>query len=1248
MKHHKVRPEDNLYLLAFIDISDRLDILLLEIRHLQQSIIHYLRAPTLYLPLRYEEEYIFGENWDEYFKKGSTITYDIQLVKKWVIRYPTPRAAIRTYSEHKIDTSESNDIQNRIRHVIHKRVGQIWMGDNWARDQRAQYHALYALQLLKQRILRDKVAIYRAAVEARLAIWTSHPGELDKAAFMILRQAVIDNADRYVSILSNHKQQLSQSIDFGMPSDPHPSTERRREMGIYMDFLSNRTQDIQRDILHLLGSFKHSAIKKDASRILMFHGWSQDTRVTNFHLFDKTNYLHNKYRQDKKAKRHVGYVNTSFWTPDRPDLHPIIAHEIADSVNKNALGRIDDVSLSDREDAFTHLLIDLKSTLFKHAKNNHHLAFIKEESTHYIQQIASDLLAASVKGVSYLYALFLLRVGDTLHNQLKAGAFIKLDMVYSLKEGTASFDDSLLWYLRLTLTTAWIKASLHIDPSELDTIVLEGVKHIANELLVFLDQHAPQTRVKRARHWQRLAADMSQQIQKSKAVHTCKKWRKKRSEDDWVERCGKPGKRRFARSTRRLNIRLQNYLFRELLAQKRSQGKPLYNKKSIESLDRHFNRVYPLDIATNDIPNVDNKRSLQHPTSLFRHMYDIPYQSAILRSVDILYEKISNHSFFQQLRWDMELGRGLFAVALEFHARETESSEYRLALCVNQIAYIYKELDNTQLRTALSNWLNLEKSHTLYNKQDSPGKKQAISTRKIRYFCKHIHTIDANEITKTFSYFRPIYARQIRRLEELAGYKLQELLSILERHMPAINNTPDIYNQLCALIQFLSIRRQLSKNKKAEPKTLFYDHMLAAMGDIPVFEKQAYEKSHILHENHLPKRVPSVMIHRLSMTNYYPVPDPANLDGEDELAPHNNPNGLTFSDSLKKDRWVVNYQTPQSEKERSFSNTWIVLGRFDAISLIEVRLPCKCYLQGFDDGMQLPFRSTPSQVHALQAQGVDTADIKKIQQESIVQQIDERFPPHFSRREIARPVSIIAPETTTPQKSADLMIQLHKHLYAMLGVTLQRRSMRLDFLFRLIRALHISTFSEYHSKLEKCTLELRHQHIFVLAYLTDGWGDILFTFRKDQNHPLKESDLAAIFSFQQAVYEDFMVDRTEMVFTPKCIDVALNQPDQYRISIQTRMMEDRWLEPGIKNYIDNLAELCKKPPKHLLSNVSVTLLTGRNDFCITFNGSDSTEPHKYRRIIEWLSDSHSNPALSSHNAMKMLGHFETTIERLLI
>ena len=83
---------DYFYLISWLDCLERLDILLMEARHLQQSIIHTLREPVFYLPLRHEEFHLWGQGWSKEFAKLShdSCQHDAKLARHWMLHYPSP------------------------------------------------------------------------------------------------------------------------------------------------------------------------------------------------------------------------------------------------------------------------------------------------------------------------------------------------------------------------------------------------------------------------------------------------------------------------------------------------------------------------------------------------------------------------------------------------------------------------------------------------------------------------------------------------------------------------------------------------------------------------------------------------------------------------------------------------------------------------------------------------------------------------------------------------------------------------------------------------------------------------------------------------------------------------------------------------------------------------------------------------------------------------------------------------------
>jgi hypothetical protein len=1235
MKEQRSNSADNLYLLSFIDLVDRLDILMLEIRHLQQTIIHTLKDPTLYLPLRFEEQYLFGNNWHTKLFQNSNTSHDFELAKKWMIRYPTPEIAVKYFYDNEKIILEGNT-RKQINIQIKHRIGKIWMGDSWARDQRRQYHALSALQVLKQRVLHDKIVLSKAALRAKLfSNETNIPQQvLQKPAFLILREGVLQKVDTYISILRNHKHQIGQSLDFGTLSDPLPSIERRREMGIFMDFIFNRTLDIQRDILLLCLCFKEDEEDaKPSSNLWMFHSWSENTNVSSVQLHDEINASCNHFGvyEEKQQEQHIAYVNTSFWTPDRPDLHPMVAYPVAQSVVRNHLGSLNEVSLSNRQGEFTQLMIGLKSIFANVITTHPPLAYLEEELGEILKTIAADLLAASVKGVAYLYPLFITTIGKGLASQLYVGKRIKLDMVYSLEQGTPCYKHTILSYLRLQLTAFWVNKVIY-EPSSLDKQIIAAVETISQELLDFLNSHTPANRDPIATHWKKLSDTLIEEINKSSALATSKLWCKKRAKDDdhspnskdsELERASK---RRFPRSTRKLDARLQNYLFRQLLRLKKSSNKALACSTDLET---DVKKQYGLTVEQITMSDEKN-RYLSHPPSLFSHIYSIPYQAAFIRSIDMLH-KANNENVFDQLHWDMELGRSLFGFALEFHARETVSPEQRLSLCVNQISYAYAYLKtkttSEKLRNKLDDWL---KSPKIDKQKITDHLSEMDNAIKLKKICSALKGFGAIHLIAAFEETPASNTKKTRYLEIIAGNKLRDLVSILE-NKGLYKGDKKILSLFSTLINFLSIRRLHGETKQDHPKKqFFYNKMLTALGDINEKDKDTYEQITSTKEQmdklYLPDPIKSMLIKRISITNFYPISDPRNFSSLESA------NGMDLATSLKHQHWKTTFNQKNTKQEQK-EDTWIILGRFDALSMVKVRLPCRCYIQGFAKNNTLPHSTD------------DTDDTNKY--------LEEKFPSHFLRREITRPVALLPKlESTEPCE-----------MFAILSVTLQRRSMRLDFLYRLICSLDESesTCDELQSNMEEQIKNLRDNNILITGFLTDGWGDVLFKFSKatkeGNGSSLKESDIRHIFAFQQSVYEDFMVDGTEITFAPQCIDHTLGLSDDYKVTLEIRMMEDRWLEKGTGNYINTVRELQEKLPE-FLQKIEMTMLTGRNDFKFTFTikekNKDKVIDKAFITLIKWLEGDLmkktdlSNNSNKKPNAMRMLSHIETYIEKQVI
>ena len=276
-----------------------------------------------------------------------------------------------------------------------------------------------------------------------------------------------------------------------------------------------------------------------------------------------------------------------------------------------------------------------------------------------------------------------------------------------------------------------------------------------------------------------------------------------------------------------------------------------------------------------------------------------------------------------------------------------------------------------------------------------------------------------------------------------------------------------------------------------------------------------------------------------------------------------------------------------------------LLGRYDMLMVGNIRLLCRCPLPWFRSE---EFRQT------------DPPNRNTIS--------DELFPTFFSRREMAFPVSLSKKEpaprfgrfsTTSP--------------VAFLAISLQRRNYRLDFLARLLRILDSNSASSGQcdsSFLEQVGSQL--ESLSPYAYLTDGWGDLVLVFHRKDNKPLEA--LEAVFEVQNAVYQDFMVDRTELIFaTPVFYKLMSEKGDgrgeKFQVEIDVRLMEDRLLEPSNDEFITNakkwIGPLKKK--LHGLKEVRIFKQPGNMDFAIRFEfapGSDQGAATGSGKLLEEL------------------------------
>lgn len=1262
--------KDNLYLLSFLDTADRLDILILEIRHLQQSIIDSLHAPTLYLPLRHEEDYIFG-GWDDHNAcKGKS---PAQITDHAILRYPTPSRAVDYWSHD--DESEISELKK----CLYNRIGEIWTGDVWVRGERQHYFALCALQILKQQIFRDKVQFFQEAKRSNLLKNTSQERYgLKRAAFLILRRGINYRIERHISSLKTQQQNFGKSLDFGLQRYPRPSIDRRREIGIFNDFLSNRAIDLRSDTLHLLeGLVKNKKRDEILSSPMLLHGWSQSMRVNSQQLWDNVGRELDKgdHITASKSTEDISYIDTSFWSPDRPDLQPLVARAIAYSVMRGITKGYSDDYFSNESNPLTDLWVGLSRVLTEATRNKKGVECIHEDSEALLRRLLTDCIAVSVKGISYLYALYLSIMGEGLENLLKIDRITRLEEVYELEGGVRSYEKYYTWYFRLKFTRFWLKECsnfAHLSLSSIDNIVLEGIDQVCEEMLSFLDECSVKSFSSRpisthellGQLWRSIYNELEKEAKKSKAIQHVGKWRECRSKDTWDERKSCSGNKVYHRSTMRLDLRLQDFLFRETIHHKKCKNKPLVNIPEDLLLDI-FGETYKLNIDKEAVPYT--KAKVKKAKNIYRQLHDIPFQCSIMRSMDILGQSnnkpIPWKSFVDQSHRDMSLGREIFSFALEYYTWSRESPKSRLLLSINLLSFLLPLLKIEKLKLknenallklteALDFWMYAEKIEREEDKVDiKEGVDKVVSVIKncshqalIRQYknrvkgdllfrryangvkgdlnVKRISDLGAVQIDEAFSY-KDMSVANKRRLEQLSGYKIQELQEILDilvqeqfiedlnaqkvlhahlkKELESEASADKIVNNLCMLgnlREFLQIRDDSEKKPAAEGR--FYQLLLKAFGG------KAYKPGGNESKN-LPNLIEPIIVTRLAVTSYYSVANPRRVYAEDK-----NKNGLGLADILKQDSWSMPLKTENQEFRPKYV---VLLGRYDVVSFIPSRLPCRCRISHFSN---------------------DTG-------------ANEKFATHFSRREVALPMELYG--------NCDINDNSYT-TYAISSVSLQRRSMRLNLLYRLLNARHsdhrqIFSSTSVEEKLRTIIRKFgRDDDSFVIkSLLTDGWGDLLLVFM----YKKETIDVSALHEYilqlQQALYEDFMIDRTELIYTPHCLDYMMASED-YSFSLLFRFQEDRKLERSIQNFVDALHEKAKLlDTKYGLDyGYEIAFTPGQYDIRLSLEAtSNKSTDDIYRKIVEWLADKGEDNDLYNRWYRDGLSHIdkvETAIEKL--
>jgi len=270
--------------LAWVDAVERLDILIMEIRHIQSNIAQLLRKPRLLNLLRYEEIFIWGTVGDHLEKAKSPAG---QALPDWIDLFdklddaPGCLAKLSSFFVLPIDGRSRrkkgdgfedvvlleryrkqrvrliDDVSKDVEKSLYSSVlEKERYGAQWGQEHRRNYHLFRALQRMKRNLVLAKLQLcWWGASAYRLIgkndrIPAMEPKRL--VHFIAVRAGVMVKLGEAVARLGDLQSQFERALDLGPQESARPLGGRRRHGALTAAFLHNRSHELWTDVQELL------------------------------------------------------------------------------------------------------------------------------------------------------------------------------------------------------------------------------------------------------------------------------------------------------------------------------------------------------------------------------------------------------------------------------------------------------------------------------------------------------------------------------------------------------------------------------------------------------------------------------------------------------------------------------------------------------------------------------------------------------------------------------------------------------------------------------------------------------------------------------------------------------------------------------------------------------------------------------------------------------------------------------------
>jgi hypothetical protein len=1068
--------------LLWLDTLERLDTILLELRHHQVNLIHALRSPALYAALRYEEDYIWGGNpnapsspsWLNFLSEPKTQKDLSDIAAKWVIPFPgfpetEPNASPNPEDEDYWDSHRRSRVELSLKKALWAALEQ----GRWPSDKRRLYHALRALQTLKINILYHKLTLCRWGIRAIRQ--TERPSMVGR--FLIVRAAVMKQAHDHIQRLGDLRAQFEAALDLGIQDHPKPLVGRRREQGIYSSYLSERCNDLRDLIENFLYSALGSSAKpfnQDTHGAIYMHRW-------NHSAVSDISFIHSSMDYGRPAEDHsVDLFNTSFFMPDRPDLQSVIAHEASHAAILHGLGDLEPHKLKLADGTLATLFRLISACFQEYGISNLGESNPRYELRAIHREVACDIIAAIVTGPAYLFALTQEILGQDLDlmfsSPLRRIDFNLADHI--LESGWVTMQlPGFEWYLRL-MVCCTILEELTPASDVLARRLIAGVRDVSDNLLKTVEVLSPPSLVQEIALWRGLVSTMTGVVCRSELVDTARNWHQQREAFAAEEAdCVPFVSAAFPDSARQLPAEFRNKLLEMLKQLKQREGRLLHaslmpssfsaltEPEKAEFLDTEFRRIYLEGEEVGDY-------------HIFRYLYDIPWQSAMLRARDFMCSenggvRATQNDWLREMHLDGAPGRHLYQIALEL-AYWLHNSSVDAGRGV--IGYLQGVETQTEISTItgpprdlLTQW---------FQSPSDEVENQGRWGRIVGYAAR-------------ISGFNPI---EFRRFDQAI---LDDISDLNPRHFVR----PFDVSKRSDMAQFSLARKAIVSRLIAQFHLVKIDQLRQCLDRLDLANLPRLHTLKV-YLDALCRRQPARAELLAALTN--------KRDGDrDEVSPLVMLDRVIISEeTYNKLTWDSLWQKlPLGENNGGRVYTK-VLGRYDVIGLTVNEPPSRSFLPQLQEGV-------PDDAHVA----------------------------FFERHEMAVPVRLNLAQAlpVLPVGKVDTAVidggttaVIDNGPIAFLCVTLGSRASRLDFLHRLISLYQNKTTSkttepmpEWH---EVGNLLSDEDHVL----LSEGWGDVVIVFNGSATERLED-----IFRLQSAIYEDFLVDQTEMILAGPCLVAAV-------------------------------------------------------------------------------------------------------------